>query len=199
MGFSSGDHQYYNIKFLGADPYVALEVEGTQIQTQLVGKYNFSNCCAAILMGKYFNVPIEDIKSAIEGYRPENNRSQLLSKNGFDIILDAYNANPTSMKAALENFNLMKAKKKTLIIGDMFELGNTAAEEHQAIADFANELQFDETYLVGENFYATKTSLNKFKSFDALKEHLIKNPLEKASMLIKGSRGMALERVLEVL
>lgn len=199
MGFSTSDHQFYNIKFLGADPYVSLEVEGIEIQTQLVGKYNFSNCCAAILMGKYFNVAIEDIKSAIEGYRPKNNRSQLLSKNGFDIILDAYNANPTSMKAALENFNLMKAKRKTLIIGDMFELGSTAAEEHQAIANFANELQFDETYLVGENFYATKTSLNKFKSFDALKEHLIKNPLEKASMLIKGSRGMALERVLEVL
>ncbi|WP_199912650.1 UDP-N-acetylmuramoyl-tripeptide--D-alanyl-D-alanine ligase [Muricauda brasiliensis] len=199
MGFSTSDHQFYNIKFLGADPYVSLEVEGIEIQTQLVGKYNFPNCCAAILMGKYFNVAIEDIKSAIEGYRPENNRSQLLSKNGFDIILDAYNANPTSMKAALENFNLMKAKRKTLIIGDMFELGSTAAEEHQAIANFANELQFDETYLVGENFYATKTSLNKFKSFDALKEHLIKNPLEKASMLIKGSRGMALERVLEVL
>ncbi|WP_176619688.1 UDP-N-acetylmuramoyl-tripeptide--D-alanyl-D-alanine ligase [Flagellimonas chongwuensis] len=199
MGFSTSDHQFYNIKFLGADPYVSLEVEGIEIQTQLVGKYNFPNCCSAILMGKYFNVAIEDIKSAIEGYRPENNRSQLLSKNGFDIILDAYNANPTSMKAALENFNLMKAKRKTLIIGDMFELGSTAAEEHQAIANFANELQFDETYLVGENFYATKTSLNKFKSFDALKEHLIKNPLEKASMLIKGSRGMALERVLEVL
>jgi UDP-N-acetylmuramoyl-tripeptide--D-alanyl-D-alanine ligase len=199
MGFSSSDHRYYNIRLIDVDPYVSLEVEETQVQTQLVGKYNFSNCCAAILMGKYFNVPITAIKSAIEGYRPENNRSQLLSKNGFDIILDAYNANPTSMRAALENFYLMKAKRKALIIGDMFELGNTAAEEHQAIADLANELQFDETYLVGENFYTTKTSLNKFKSFDALKEHLIKNPLEKASMLIKGSRGMALERVLDIL
>ncbi len=199
MGFSSSDHRYYNIRLMDVDPYVSLEVEETQVQTQLVGKYNFSNCCAAILMGKYFNVPITAIKSAIKGYRPENNRSQLLSKNGFDIILDAYNANPTSMRAALENFNLMKAKRKALILGDMFELGNTAAEEHQAIADLANELQFDETYLVGENFYTTKTSLNKFKSFDALKEHLIKNPLEKASMLIKGSRGMALERVLDIL
>ncbi len=199
MGFSSSDYQYYQIKFLGVNPYVTLEVEGTQIQTQLVGKYNFSNCCAAILMGKYFNVPIEDIKSAIEGYRPENNRSQLLSKNGFDIILDAYNANPTSMRAALENFSLMKAKRKTLIIGDMFELGNTAAEEHQAISDLAENLHFDEIYLVGENFYGTNTSLSKFKSFDALKEHLTKHPLEKASLLIKGSRGMALERVLEVL
>ncbi|MCR9227199.1 MAG: UDP-N-acetylmuramoyl-tripeptide--D-alanyl-D-alanine ligase [Flavobacteriaceae bacterium] len=199
MGFSTSDHQYYTITLLGADPYVSLEVKGTQIHTQLVGKYNFTNCCAAILMGKYFNVPLGDIKSAIEGYRPENNRSQLLSKNGFDIILDAYNANPTSMKAALENFNLMQAKRKTLIIGDMFELGSTAAEEHQAIVEFAKKLQFDEIYLVGENFYGTNTTLDKFKSFDALKEHLMKNPLKKASMLIKGSRGMALERVLDIL
>lgn len=199
MGFSTSDHQYYNIKFSGVHPYVSLEVEGTQIHTQLVGKYNFPNCCAAILMGKYFNVPLEDIKSAIEVYQPQNNRSQILSKNGFDIVLDAYNANPTSMKAALENFSLMKSKRKTLIIGDMFELGNTAAEEHQAIADFAKELDFDDAYLVGENFYGTNTTLKKLKSFDELKEHLLKNPLEKGALLIKGSRGMALERALDLL
>nr|WP_297784958.1 UDP-N-acetylmuramoyl-tripeptide--D-alanyl-D-alanine ligase [uncultured Allomuricauda sp.] len=199
MGFSASDHQYYNIKLLGVNPYVALEAEDIQIQTQLVGKYNFPNCCAAILMGKYFNVPLEDIKSAIESYLPQNNRSQLLAKNGFDIVLDAYNANPTSMKAALENFSLMDAQRKTLIIGDMFELGSTAAEEHQAIADFAKELGFDDVYLVGENFHGTNTMLNKFESFDDLKEHLSKHPLEKGALLIKGSRGMALERVLEIL
>ncbi|WP_203532433.1 UDP-N-acetylmuramoyl-tripeptide--D-alanyl-D-alanine ligase [Muricauda sp. TY007] len=199
MGFSTSDHQYYNIKFSGVHPYVSLEVEGTQIHTQLVGKYNFPNCCAAILIGKYFNVPLKDIKSAIEVYQPQNNRSQILSKNGFDIVLDAYNANPTSMKAALENFSLMKSKRKTLIIGDMFELGNTAAEEHQAIADFAKELDFDDAYLVGENFYGTNTTLKKLKSFDELKEHLLKNPLEKGALLIKGSRGMALERALDLL
>ena len=199
MGFSTNDHHYYNIKFLGVDPFVLVEMEGIQISTQLVGKYNFSNCCAAILMGKYFNVPLEDIKSAIEAYQPQNNRSQMLSKNGFDIVLDAYNANPTSMQAALENFVLMDAKRKTLIIGDMFELGDTAAEEHQIIADYADKLQFDEVYLVGENFFRTKTSATQFKSFDDLKEHLIKNPLKKGALLIKGSRGMALERILEIL
>lgn len=199
IGFSTKDHQYYNIQLLEVNPYVSLEAEGIKIQTQLVGKYNFPNCCAAILMGKYFNVPMEDIKSAIEGYLPQNNRSQLLSKNGFDIVLDAYNANPTSMKAALENFSLMDAQRKTLIIGDMFELGSTAAEEHQAIANLAKELGFDDAYLVGENFYGTNTTLDKFKSFDDLKEYLSKDTLKKGALLIKGSRGMALERVLDIL
>ncbi|MEC3966348.1 UDP-N-acetylmuramoyl-tripeptide--D-alanyl-D-alanine ligase [Flagellimonas halotolerans] len=199
MGFSTNDHHYYNIKFLGVDPYVLLEMEGIQITTQLVGKYNFPNCCAAILMGKYFNVPLEDIKSAIERYQPQNNRSQILSKNGFDIVLDAYNANPTSMKAALENFSLMNADRKTLILGDMFELGNTASEEHQAIAELAKELGFDDAYLVGGNFHDTNTTLNKFKSFEDLKVHLSKKPLKKGALLIKGSRGMALERVLDFL
>ncbi|WP_036379973.1 UDP-N-acetylmuramoyl-tripeptide--D-alanyl-D-alanine ligase [Muricauda sp. MAR_2010_75] len=199
IGFSTKDHQYYNIQFIEANPYVVLEVEGIRMKTQLIGKYNFPNCCAAILMGKYFNVPLEDIKTALASYQPQNNRSQLIEKNGLKIILDAYNANPTSMRAALENFNAMEAENKTLIIGDMFELGPTAAEEHQAIADLAKALEFDAVFLVGQSFFGTKTSLAKFDSFDALKEHLQKNPLEKGMVLIKGSRGMALERVLDLL
>jgi UDP-N-acetylmuramoyl-tripeptide--D-alanyl-D-alanine ligase len=199
MGFSTENHQYYNIQCVEANPFVVLEVEGTRIETLLIGTYNFPNCCVAVLMGKYFNIPLKDIKTAITSYQPQNNRSQIIDKNGLKIILDAYNANPTSMRAALENFSAMDAKEKTLIIGDMFELGQTAAEEHQAIADLAENLGFNTVFLVGENFFGAKTSLNKFKTFDALKEHLSKNPLEKGMVLVKGSRGMALERVLDLL
>ena len=199
IGFSTKDPQYYNIKFIEANPYVVLEVEGIRMQTQLIGKYNFPNCCAAILMGKYFNVPLDDIKTAIESYQPQNNRSQIISKNGHEIVLDAYNANPTSMKAALENFSLMDAKNKILIIGDMFELGETAAEEHQALADLTQKLGFDNVFLVGQNFFRTNAIAKKFQTFEDLKEYVLKNPFEKGTFLIKGSRGMALERVLDVL
>ncbi|WP_228234845.1 UDP-N-acetylmuramoyl-tripeptide--D-alanyl-D-alanine ligase [Allomuricauda sp. M10] len=197
MGFSTSDSTYYNIAFVEANPYVVLEVEGIRIKSQLIGKYNFTNCCAAILMGKYFNVPLEDIKTAIEEYQPKNNRSQIMEKNGYKIILDAYNANPTSMKAALENFDAMDAENKIVVIGDMFELGPTAAVEHQGITDLVQQLNFEQVYLVGENFYNTNTSFQKFKSFVDFKEFLTHQPIKKGTLLIKGSRGMALERVLE--
>ena len=125
FGYSAQNHQYYIIELLGTDPYVRLKAEGTSITSQLIGAYNFTNCCAAILIGKYFNVLLPDVKDAIESYIPQNNRSQIIEKNGVHIILDAYNANPTSMKAALENFKAIKAKKKVVFLGDMFELGAT--------------------------------------------------------------------------
>jgi UDP-N-acetylmuramoyl-tripeptide--D-alanyl-D-alanine ligase len=199
MGFSTEDHLFYNIQLVQANPFVTLKVEDVDIETQLIGKYNFSNCCAAILMGKYFNVPLTDVKSALESYQPQNNRSQILTKNGFKIVLDAYNANPTSMRVALENFSGMQETHKTVIIGDMFELGETAAEEHQVIADLVQELGFESAYLVGENFFGTQTPLPKYRTFEDLKAHLSSHPLSKGTLLIKGSRGMALERVLDLL
>src|SRR5690606_514288 len=199
IGFSTQDHRYFNIRFITADPFVVLEVEGTEIETQLIGKYNFPNCCAAILMGTYFDVPLTDIKNALEGYRPQNNRSQIMTIKGIEVILDAYNANPSSMNAALENFHRLRAGSKTLILGDMFELGDAAEQEHQALADRAAELGFTEVHLVGAHFFATRTHFKRFKTFDALKDHLSENPIGKGSLLIKGSRGMALERVLDIL
>jgi UDP-N-acetylmuramoyl-tripeptide--D-alanyl-D-alanine ligase len=181
----------------------------------LIGSYNFTNCAAAILMGKYFNVPLQDIKNAIEGYSPKNNRSQILEKNGHRIILDAYNANPTSMVAALTNFKQMEGRPKIAFLGDMFELGKTSAKEHQAIAELAGKMEFEKVFLIGSNFYKTDTGLKsnrhkklqtpdtqlrKLESFEVVSEYLKENPITGTStILIKGSRGMALERILELL
>jgi UDP-N-acetylmuramoyl-tripeptide--D-alanyl-D-alanine ligase len=199
FGFSETSSEYYQIKLLDVSPFVSLKFDAIEINTKLIGVYNFPNCCAAILMGKYFNVPLNDIKEAIEGYTPDNNRSQLLNKKGHKIILDAYNANPTSMMAALENFKLIDSKNKILFLGDMFELGDTSTQEHQAISDFAKKLSFTYVYLIGENFFDTNTDFQKFKNFDDLKTYLTQAKLPKSVILIKGSRGMALERVLDVL
>jgi len=200
IGFSKHNHLYYIIGFLGANPFVQLEFEKHIINSQLIGKYNFTNCCAALIMGKYFNVPTDEISEAISSYVPENNRSQILNKNGHRIILDAYNANPTSMLAALENFKAIEADYKAVFLGDMFELGETAAEEHQKIADITQEMNFDHSYLIGANFEKTQTNdVLKFSSFELLKAYLSKHPLQKATLLIKGSRGMALERILALL
>ncbi len=199
IGFSTDKPAYYKIQFLGANPFVTCRVEETTIQSQLIGGYNFTNCAVAILMGKYFNVPLEIIKEGIENYTPQNNRSQILGQNGNQIILDAYNANPTSMQAALENFAVMDGEKKIAFLGDMFELGETAAVEHQNIADLISNMKFDDVFLVGRNFYETQTDLKKFDTFESLSEYVKKAKLPKGKILIKGSRGMALERLLDIL
>ncbi|MCW5516735.1 UDP-N-acetylmuramoyl-tripeptide--D-alanyl-D-alanine ligase [Muriicola sp. Z0-33] len=199
FGYSQDDPKYYNIKLEAADPFVSLAVEDITITTKLIGTYNFTNCCAAVLIGKYFNVEKIDIKEALEEYVPTNNRSQLLVKSGHKIILDAYNANPSSMQVALENFNQMKASYKIVFLGDMFELGGVAEEEHQKIADLADNMNFNQAFLIGENFNNTKTTLKKFRTFNDLSQYLEKQQLPPADLLIKGSRGMALERILDIL
>jgi UDP-N-acetylmuramoyl-tripeptide--D-alanyl-D-alanine ligase len=199
-GFSTNDPAFTIIKMPKANPFVEIKFEQAHIKTQLIGSYNFPNCCAAILMGKYFNVPIDHIKLGLESYVPDNNRSQVIENNGHKIILDAYNANPTSMKAALENFSQMEGDQKSLFLGDMFELGDQAEEEHQNIAALAQELGFESVFLIGEHFYQVKGNFKKFRSFKDLKIHLLAEDLNpNSTLLIKGSRGMALERILEIL
>ncbi len=199
MGFTTSLHNYYQIQFLGAHPFVELLVEATKITTQLIGSYNFSNCCAAVIIGKYFNVPIPEIKGAIEYYIPRNNRSQLVEKDGHQIILDAYNANPSSMKAALESFMEMDGDHKVVFLGDMFELGKLASEEHQNIVDLVEKMELEDAFLIGDNFSDTRTSLKTCRTFEALSEYLKDHPLSNSQILIKGSRGMALERIVPLL
>ncbi|MFB9055029.1 UDP-N-acetylmuramoyl-tripeptide--D-alanyl-D-alanine ligase [Formosa undariae] len=190
------------IDLINADPFVITSYENLQVQSQLIGAYNFTNISAAIAIGSYFKVSNTSIKDAIEGYTPSNNRSQIITKGDTKIILDAYNANPTSMKAALESFHVLKDSKKIAIIGDMFELGETAEQEHQHIIDLADSLNIDKVIVVGTLFNATKTTSNKIQAYDtfeAFKNALIPSDLEQSTVLIKASRGMRLERILDLI
>ncbi len=183
-----------------ANPYVKVAFKDIIINSHLIGKYNFTNIAAAVTIGNYFNVKTKDIKSAIENYIPTNNRSQIISKNSNQIILDAYNANPSSMKAAIDNFNLLQAENKIAILGDMFELGESSLQEHKKIALLATSFNFNKVYLIGKAF-STITVKNafQFESFEAFKksQNYI-NINNNTSILIKGSRGMALERFLDL-
>ena len=189
------------ITFKNANPYVSIKYDDTKIKSQLIGDYNYGNIAAAVAIGKYFKVSIAHIKKAIESYQPDNNRSEIVKKGTTEIILDAYNANPTSMLAALKNLKQLNAKSKHLFLGDMFELGTEAEKEHQNIVDFVERNFKNNVYLIGKNFYKTNTkqSTHKFSSFEDLKPELNNIYLENATVLIKGSRGMALERILDLI
>ncbi|WP_445749457.1 UDP-N-acetylmuramoyl-tripeptide--D-alanyl-D-alanine ligase [Polaribacter sp.] len=187
------------IQYIGVNPFIQLSLDGQNIQTQLIGDYNFPNIAAAITMGLHFGVPTSAIIKAIEGYVSENNRSQIVKTTHNTLFLDAYNANPSSMKVALENFAALAATHKTVILGDMFELGEDSAHEHQTIADLANDLNFETILFVGKNFHGVTTKHPTFIDFENLQFHLSNNPLRNKTILIKGSRGMKLERLLELL
>jgi UDP-N-acetylmuramoyl-tripeptide--D-alanyl-D-alanine ligase len=186
-----------DVQFIEVNPFVKLSYKNESIQSNLIGNYNFTNIAAAITIGAHFKVSETAIKEAIESYTPTNNRSQILTTKHNTIILDAYNANPSSMQVALENFDTLKAPSKVVILGDMFELGKESEHEHQAIVDAATAFNFDETYFVGENFNIAKTNKPQFKTYQDFEDFLKKNPLKNHSILIKGSRGMRLERILE--
>lgn len=187
------------IQFIEVNPFVKVKFKDISIQSKLIGKYNYNNIAAAIAIGNYFKVSINDIKNAIENYEPANNRSQIINKGTLKIILDAYNANPSSMIAALENFSALKDKHKIVILGDMFELGENSKEEHQQITDLASSLNFDNLILIGKAFSAinAKNALTYtcFEDFKASNKDL---NLKNATLLIKGSRGMSLERILNL-
>ncbi len=195
-GYSRENQNFYRINLLAADPFVKLEAEGTEIQTQLSGTYNFQNCAIALMVGKYLNVPMEEIKLALEQYVPSNNRSQWIETDRYKILMDAYNANPSSMSLAVENFARLETRPKIAILGDMFELGTEAATEHQAMADLALNAGLDEVFLVGDNFFQTKGSARRYRDYKSLEEALKADPLPESTLLIKGSRGMALERLM---
>ncbi|MFV8224995.1 UDP-N-acetylmuramoyl-tripeptide--D-alanyl-D-alanine ligase [Christiangramia aquimixticola] len=201
FGFGEREDANIQVKYTKGVSLAQVFYNQTVFKSQLTGQYNSTNMAAALSIGLYFKVEFEEIRKAMDSYNPTNNRSQVIEHNSNTIIMDAYNANPTSMHAALENFrNIKTEKKKIAILGDMFELGSAAPAEHQVIVNYIENSDFNETYLLGDNFKITETGSNfifKFNTIEDLKLHLKESRHENCYFLIKGSRGMALERVLE--
>lgn len=166
------------------------------IHTQLVGDYNLPNVLCAILIGKHFGVPDEKIIHTIEQYAPSNSRSQMLEKNGNHIVLDAYNANPTSMRAAIENFAKFPSREKILMLGGMMELGEDSIQEHQQIVDLINQHQWKQVVLVGGDFINTQHHYLYFPHATAAAEWYEKQELNNTYLLIKGSRSMQMEKII---
>lgn len=189
-----GDMPFVRAAFLSDDgPMV-------ELTTQLFGAHNFQNVMTAIALGVYFKVPAEKIKGALENYRPRNNRSQVIEQNGATILLDAYNANPSSMQPALRSLHAMPAARRVAILGDMLELGQDSPKEHEDMLRFAADLHIDQIVLVGQEFghtsFAERGALH-FPDNQAAKIWFDAQDFTGAAILIKGSRGIRLEKILE--
>ena len=181
---------------------LALNLEDQTIESQLYGEYNFSNMGAAVALGKFFGLSLEQIRSGISSYQSTNNRSQSIEKDNNKIILDAYNANPSSMKASISSFINNKRNKGVVILGDMFELGKFTQQAHQQIIEQLESTQIERILLVGKYFFKTQSSdprLSRFESLEEIKNYLSQNPIENSDILIKGSRGMTMESVVDYL
>lgn len=188
-----------------ADPFLRVSIQHTfkgilpeleTIQTQLVGDYNLSNVLLAVTVGLHFGVSPEKIKWALENYQPTNSRSQLLKKDSNSIILDAYNANPSSMQVAIENFSKMKANQKILMLGSMAELGADSLKEHQLIIDLIGKHTFQSVVLVGEQFAQVQHPYLQFSTAKEAADWYQKQNFQHTHFLIKGSRSMKMETIL---
>ena len=202
-----GDLIFFNqtddiIKLKSANPYLKVQIGEQFVTTNLVGDYNFQNIAAAFSMAHYFGIPNEAISKALADFTPEDNRSQFVKTDNNQIILDAYNANPSSMELAIDNFASLEADKSSVILGDMLELGESSDEEHQATIRQLEQLDLESVYLVGKAFFEQRFHSDKFlffRNFDELKAHLQEKPIKDQLLLIKGSRGIALERCVDLL
>ncbi|MCT4602212.1 MAG: UDP-N-acetylmuramoyl-tripeptide--D-alanyl-D-alanine ligase [Marinifilum sp.] len=193
-------------RFLQAEPYLILELRSPKIgklyiKTKLIGGYNFENALAAVTVGRYFDIKESDIKGALENYEPSNNRSQLKKTEKNVLFLDAYNANPSSMGVAVNNFADLKMKNKLVILGDMLELGEDSEKEHQQLIDLLQGRTLENVYLVGDIFSKVNT-VDQFKTFltaDEVVAMLEEENVTNHYILIKGSRGIQLEKLVEKL
>lgn len=200
----------YGVEYQGATvlessaehPFLRIRIGDSMISTNLVGAYNADNVMAALAVGQYFGVPFEDAVNAVSSYVPSNNRSQMTRTEHNTLIVDAYNANPTSMAAALENFSNVSADNRIAMLGDMLELGQDSAAEHKAVIESALSRGFSKVFFVGNEFSAVSLASDEavfFQTSDELAEYLKSNPVQGATVLIKGSRGTRMEKVIPVL
>jgi UDP-N-acetylmuramoyl-tripeptide--D-alanyl-D-alanine ligase len=202
----------YGVEYMKAEvlpsspeyPFLRISIPGTGVvNTNLVGSYNADNVMAALAVGQYFGISLQEGIAAIQAYVPSNNRSQMTRTQRNTLIVDAYNANPTSMEAALRNFANVQADRKVALLGDMLELGADSAAEHQRIAGIALELGLEMVCFVGKEFTSVSDAMKgTFRLFDTsadLAGWLADHPLSDAVVLIKGSRGIRMEKVMETL
>ena len=190
--FGDASHAEYHYKELFVNNLVGVAFENTKMMSNLTGAYNFTNLCAAVSLGLHFGVEVDKIKNAVEGYVPTNMRSQITKKGERTVVLDTYNANPSSMTESLKNFSRFEGTK-AIVIGDMLELGEESLAEHKAILELAESLKFDKIITVGQHFKNVQKENNSFLSTQELIQYLENNPLKFDNILLKGSRGIKLE------
>jgi UDP-N-acetylmuramoyl-tripeptide--D-alanyl-D-alanine ligase len=190
------ENSNYQFELFSEEHFVGLQYKEIKAVSKLTGEYNFTNLCAAASLGLHFGIDFEQIKHAIENYTPTNMRSQVVKKEGRTLVLDTYNANPSSMTASLHNFITFEGSK-TIVIGDMLELGEESEKEHKNILKLAHELCFNEIITVGKNFKHVNSSAKAFENTVELIEYLKQNKILSENILLKGSRGIALERSID--
>ncbi len=201
--YGTDEHSDTRGSLMDSDPYMRLRViddnKEYEVATHLVGAYNLKNALAAVAVGKHFGVAMGDIIAALEEYVPTNNRSQMKETANNRLIIDTYNANPTSMMAALENFTQMKGDNKMLILGNMGELGSISREEHQRIVDYLRDNGYDEVWLVGKGFEDIDCQYRKFRDVSDVKQEITTNPVKGKLIMIKGSNSNRLFELPELL
>ena len=201
--YGNGDDAFASGDVVSCDPFLVFnwKQQGKlhTVETHMIGSYNLDNVLAAVAVGRFFKIPAERISRAIAAYEPTNNRSQFKKTDNNELIIDAYNANPSSMKVALDNFITMPVQPKAIILGDMRELGPTSDELHAEVVEQIKKGQFDKVFLCGEHFSKVGKEFSPFATTEAMVEELRKQPLKGYHILIKGSHSMGLEKLADIL
>lgn len=201
--YGNGDDAFASGQVVSCDPFLVFnwKQQGKlhTVETHMIGSYNLDNVLAAVAVGRFFKIPAERISRAIAAYEPTNNRSQFKKTDNNELIIDAYNANPSSMKVALDNFITMPVQPKAIILGDMRELGPTSNELHAEVVEQIKKGQFDKVFLCGEHFSKVGKEFSPFATTEAMVEELRKQPLKGYHILIKGSHSMGLEKLVDIL